>query len=84
VVSTGRRKEAAVTYRRSDLQGFEGQQICVALADGSRIDDCQLVSIGRGRVVTLWLFTNSGDAFVPFADVVDVWASGSSGRRRAA
>jgi hypothetical protein len=62
-----------MTQARSELQGFEGRQVCVALTDGSRIDDCQLVSTGRGDVGTLWVYTNAGDEFIPLAEVVDVW-----------
>jgi hypothetical protein len=62
-----------MTQPRSELQGFEGRQVCVALIDGSRIDDCQLVSTGRGDVGTLWVYTHAGDRFIPLAEVVDVW-----------
>lgn len=55
------------------LAGLEGCQVSVALDDGSRIDDCQLVSGGRHGVDTLWLFTNGTDRFVPLRRVVDVW-----------
>ena len=37
------------------LRQWEGRQVSVALADGSRIDDCQLVSAGRCAAGTLWL-----------------------------
>jgi hypothetical protein len=55
------------------LKSLEGRQVGVALRDGSRIDDAQLVSSGRGNVRTLWVFTNGFDAFVPLSEVVDVW-----------
>lgn len=55
------------------LARFEGRQVSVALDDGSRIDDCQLVSGGRHGVDTLWLFANGADRFVPLHRVVDVW-----------
>ena len=42
-------------------------------ADGSRIDDAALVSVGGGRAGTLWLYSNGADIFISFADVVDVW-----------
>lgn len=45
----------------------------VALADGSRIDDCELVSAGRHQVHSLWLFTNGSDRFVSTDDVLAVW-----------
>jgi hypothetical protein len=52
---------------------WEGRQICVALTDGSRIDDCQLVSAGRSGAGSLWLFSNGADRFVAMADVTEVW-----------
>jgi hypothetical protein len=53
--------------------GFEGRQVCVALRNGSRIDDCQLVSAGRQSTGTLWLFSNGMDVFVSIGQVLDVW-----------
>src|SRR5205814_641559 len=41
-----------------EFRKFEGRQVSVALADGSRIDDCSLVSAGRGRADTVWVFVN--------------------------
>jgi hypothetical protein len=58
---------------RPEVSSLEGRQVCVALADGQRIDDCQLVSAGRGRTETLWLFTNGADAFISLGQVVDLW-----------
>ena len=55
------------------LRQWEGRQVSVALADGSRIDDCQLVSAGRNGAGTLWLFTNGSDVFVALTDVTAVW-----------
>jgi hypothetical protein len=59
--------------RIPEVSSLEGRQVCVALADGRRIDDCQLVSAGRGRAETLWLFTNGADAFISLGQVVDLW-----------
>jgi hypothetical protein len=58
---------------RKGLQLLEGQQVSVALRNGSRIDDCQLVSAGRATTTTLWLFSNGADMFVSLGDVIDVW-----------
>ena len=55
------------------LQLLEGRQVSVALRNGSRIDDCQLVCAPRARIETLWLFSNGADLFVSIGDVVDVW-----------
>jgi hypothetical protein len=57
----------------SRLHGLEGRQVNVALRNGSRIDDCQLVCAPRARAETLWLFSNGADLFVSAGDVVDVW-----------
>lgn len=56
-----------------NLEALEGRHVSLALVDGSRIDDCQLVSAPRARAATVWLFSNGDDLFVDVADVVDVW-----------
>jgi len=62
------------------FQGFEGRQVCVALRNGSRIDDCQLISAGRVCTGTLWLFSNGMDVFVPSRQVLDMWEAPIAGR----
>jgi hypothetical protein len=52
---------------------LEGCRVSVARVDGSRIDDCELVSAGHQGVQSLWLYTNGADTFVPLADVTDLW-----------
>ena len=59
---------------------FEGRRVSVALRNGSRIDDCQLVSAGRGSAGTLWLFSNGMDVFVPVRQVIDLWEAPVAGR----
>ena len=59
--------------RERTLTMLEGRQVNVALHDGTRIDDSNLVSSGRRQARTLWLFANGEDVFVPLDDVVDVW-----------
>jgi hypothetical protein len=56
--------------KRRQLRRLEGVSVHLSLADGSRLDDVALVS---ARSVTLWIFDNGQDVFVPVADVVDVW-----------
>ena len=51
---------------------LEGRRVSLALTDGSRLDDCELVSIGHGAE-TLWLHVNGDDVFVPVAEVTDAW-----------
>jgi hypothetical protein len=62
------------------LQLLEGRQVSVALRDGIRMDDCQLVSAGRADTTTLWLFSNGADVFIRLADVIDVWETAAIGR----
>jgi hypothetical protein len=64
------RRNEATTER---LRHLEGRHVSVALADGSRIDDCELVSAGHDRAHRLWLYGNGTDLFVPLDDVTDLW-----------
>lgn len=59
--------------RRTDYRPLEGRRVCIALVDGSRIDDCELVSVRRTRTGSLWIYSNGEDLFVPAASVADVW-----------
>ena len=58
------------------VRALEGRQVSIALTDGSRIDDCQLVSGVRHDRATLWLYDNGEDRFVALIDVRDVWEAG--------
>ena len=57
-------------HRLQDLIRLEGQHVGLALDDGSRIDDCQLVFAGRDRV---WVYENGRDTFVALPTVRDFW-----------
>ena len=63
------------TRRMSNLIFLEGRQVNVALRDGTRIDDCSLVSAGRQGVANLWVFVGGEDVFVPHREVIEVWES---------
>jgi hypothetical protein len=56
------------------LGHLQGRQVSLALADGTRIDDCQLISAGSGAVA--WLFWNGADRFVPRSEIVAAWEFG--------
>lgn len=58
------------------IRQLEGCRVSVALSNGDRLDDCDLVSGPRGRTNRLWLFTSGIDLFVPMADVVALWEAG--------
>lgn len=53
---------------------LEGHHVSVALADGTRLDDCELVSAGRGAAASIWLHDGLDDRIVEAADILDVWA----------
>ena len=54
-------------------RGLEGHRVSIALVNGSRIDDCALVSAARGGDDRLWLYSNGADTFVPLTEVTDLW-----------
>jgi hypothetical protein len=56
-----------------DLRQLEGQRVSLALGDGSRIDDCHLVSVPRGDVDRVWVCVGGEDVFVEVADIADAW-----------
>jgi hypothetical protein len=68
----------------SVLRGLEGCKVSLALADGSRLDDVMLVSVGRGRTPTLWVFASGIDVFLPRLAVIDVWEAPPARARSAA
>ena len=68
--------------RLGALTALEGRKVSVALRSGERIDDSQLISAGRNRAGTLWLFTHGGDTFIAVEDVIDVWEAPSPSSRK--
>lgn len=70
--------QAKVT--NTELRELEGRQVSLALADGSRLDAVTLVSAGRGRARTLWLYSAGSDFFVARDAVSDAWEPAPSRR----
>jgi hypothetical protein len=66
------------------LRRLEGHKVSLALANGSRLDDVMLVSAGRGRLPTLWLYANGIDVFLPRLAVIDAWEAPPASGRSAA
>jgi len=66
------------------LRALEGRQVNVAFRDGSRIDDCQLVSAGRPGTGTVWIFAGGMDVFLPLSTIVDCWEAAPPPNRWAA
>jgi len=51
------------------MHSLEGRHVSVTLRDGSRIDDCRLVSAHRPGAQTVWLFVDGIDVFLPVAAI---------------
>ena len=62
------------------LRSLQGRQVSMALADGTRIDDCQLISAWHPAKKGVWVFSNGCDTFVPHELLCNVWEFAS--RRR--
>jgi hypothetical protein len=67
------RRSGMSAPRIRQLRALEGRRVGLAVRGGHRIDDCQLVSAGRGPARTLWVFADGADAFVRLDDVIDLW-----------
>ncbi len=57
----------------STLRRLEGRHVGVQLSDGSRIDDCQLVSAARRGSATLWLVVDDDDRMLTLDEVAELW-----------
>jgi hypothetical protein len=77
---TPRTQDGTMTrHRQHRIRSFEGQTVSLALIDGTRLDDCQLVSACRSGTETLWIYENGTDHFVPVDNVVDLWGASGHG-----
>ena len=54
------------------MRAIEGQQVDVTLTDGTRLDGCCLVSVGRLWARTVWLLNGETDLFVPLEEIADL------------
>jgi hypothetical protein len=66
-----------------EWRALEGRQVGLALADGTRIDDCQFVAAPRGNLQRVWVCVDGNDLFLPAEDINDVWESRPRPARRA-
>ena len=57
------------------LVHLEGHRVSVAFADGTRLDDCELVSTGHNGASTVWLYANGDDVFAAPEQVLEIWES---------
>ena len=60
-----------------ELRRLEGRRVSLALSGGRRIDDCQLISGGRGGCRSVWIFDSGDDRFLSHDEIVDCWEAGS-------
>ena len=61
------------TPHPTKLRSLEGRRVSLALADGSRIDDVELVSAGRPPLETIWVVVSGMDTFLSVSQVVAAW-----------
>jgi hypothetical protein len=59
--------------QKAHLRRLEGHHIRLALADGTLLDDCELVSAGHRRTATIWVLHDGNDAFLPVTAIA-AWA----------
>ena len=62
------------------IRRLEGYEVSIALTDGSRIDAAALMSVGRLKEATVWIYCNGTDVFIPASRVRDVWESSGNPR----
>ncbi len=55
------------------LRRLEGRWVSLSLADGTRIDECQLVSVAPSGLETVWVYADSEDVFLPLRDIRGAW-----------
>lgn len=55
------------------LQGLRGRQVGLVLADGTRIDECRLLSAGHPPTNTVWLVSDGADVLVRRDELMAVW-----------
>ena len=62
------------------MEKLEGHRVTVSLTNGCRLEECHLVSSGRGAVQSIWLYVDGVDVFVPRHEVADVyeWADATA------
>ncbi|HEX4865735.1 MAG TPA: hypothetical protein VFV02_16820 [Acidimicrobiales bacterium] len=54
------------------IREVEGRQVDVTLADGARLEDCRVVSVGRLWVRSVWLFKGETDLIVGSDEIADI------------
>lgn len=75
------KKGKRVTEELRRWRSLQGRRVSIAVADGSCIQDCQLISAGVPGTDNLWVFSNGRDVFVPLKTVLDVWEANAAGDR---
>ena len=60
-----------------DLRRLEGRRVSLSLADGTRIDECQLVSVAPSGLNTVWVYADNEDVFLPVREIRGAWEAES-------
>jgi hypothetical protein len=54
------------------LYACEGRLVSIALRNGTVLSECVVVSVARGNVQTLWVFSEDADMFIRRRDVIAI------------
>jgi hypothetical protein len=74
MLSQGERESGIeTTPHPAQLRSLEGRHVSLALTDGSRIDDVELVSAGRPPLETIWVVVSGMDTFLSVSQVLAAW-----------
>jgi hypothetical protein len=55
-----------------ELRAAEGQRVTVVLTDGTQLDDCVVVSVGRLWARSVWLVKEDTDVFSTPEEIADI------------
>jgi hypothetical protein len=58
----------------AELRALEGERVDLTLRDGTRLEDCDLVSAGRLWAKSIWVVRDEIDHFIHIRDLLSVEA----------
>jgi hypothetical protein len=56
----------------AELRALEGERVDLTLRDGSQLEDCDLISIGRLWAKSIWVLREDADLVISVVDILSV------------